>query len=66
MIGGHLGGSLTMATFPLISNSCPNPEAYRTLVSEPAAFWPAFSAGTNALELNDNRAQPPIRNKLEG
>lgn len=29
--GGHLGGSPTMTTLPLVLNSHPNPEAYRSL-----------------------------------
>ena len=31
IIGGHLGGSPTMTTLPLVLNSHRNPEAYRSL-----------------------------------
>lgn len=64
-IEGSLGDSLTLVTFPLVSNCCPSSEAYRPLVCEPVSFLPALSTGTNALELSDNRAQFSIRNKVK-
>ena len=51
IIEGHLGDSPTMTTLPLVLNSHPNPEAYRSL----GILVCLFSAGKNALELNDNR-----------
>ena len=47
---GHPGGSLSVTTLPLVLNSHPNPEAYRSL----GTLVCFFLLEKNALELNDN------------